>query len=141
MKWRCIVIAIMAVMQSCTAPLTTEMTAVNPHEWSKPCDVVIENDNTLSLNKIGIAVRYNNSFKADTLTLQVRVSTPDLCTFEEMVTLQLERPYTASAVATSEMRPYRKHSLLKQRGFYIFTLTPQYPIQGIEAVGITIEKE
>lgn len=141
MRWWGIVIALMAVMQSCTAPRTTEMTAVNPHEWSKPCDVLIENEDTLSLNRIGIAVRYNNSFKVDTLTLQVQVSTPDLCSFEETVTLQLERPYTASAVASSEMRPYRKHSLLKQRGFYIFTLTPKYPVQGIEAVGITIEKE
>ena len=128
-------------MYSCATTHTTEMVAVSPHEWSKPCDVIYENEDTLSLHRLGIAVRYNNAFKADTLSLHVHVLTPDLRSFEERITLQLRRPYTASAVATSEMRPYRKHSQLPQRGFYIFTLTPPYAVKGIEAVGITIEKE
>lgn len=133
--------AALLTLCSCISTQQTEMEAINSRGWSEPCDILIENGDTLSMRTIGVALRYNHDFKADTLALRIGVLTPDIKHFEERVTLQLSRPYTASAVAASETLPYRVHSVLAQKGTYIFTITPEYAVEGIEAVGITIENE
>lgn len=145
MQWlRSVVLAAVAVVAAvgCLAPQRVEMSAVNPREWREPESVLFENNDTLSLRRLSIALRYNHNFKQDTLSVQVNVSLPDARQFSECVTLRIDGNGRASSpFAMSESVAYREHSLLSQRGSYIFTISPLYAVRGIEAVGIEVETE
>ena len=77
MQWlRSVVLAAVAVVAAvgCLAPQRVEMSAVNPREWRESESVLFENNDTLSLRRLSIALRYNHNFKQDTLSVQVNVS-------------------------------------------------------------------
>lgn len=143
MAWRGAAIFVLALMLcvGCDSPAVVEMASVDCDEWSESCSLVVDNDDTLSLRRISIAVRYNRNFEGKTLPLHIAVAAPDACHTEELVTLAFEPPYSATSVATSINIPYRHSACLSQRGRYIFTITPQQPLSGFEAVGVSIESE
>lgn len=143
MIWRSVAIFVLVSIfcVGCDSPAVVEMASVDCDEWSESCSVVVENDDTLSLRRISIAVRYNSKFESKTLPLHIAVASPDASHSEESVTLAFEPPYSAASVATSISVPYRHSACLSQRGRYIFTITPQRPLSGFEAVGVCIESE
>lgn len=144
MQWcRNVQLSIIAViaMMGCVAPQSVEMEAVNPRAWREPSIILFENEDTLSLRRLSVALRYNHDFQHDTLAVRINVSLPDAGQFSERVVLRLRRNGTQAPVATSESVPYREHSLLAQKGNYIFTISPESPVRGIEAVGVVVERE
>lgn len=116
------------------------MQAVDTYGWTKPVSIVYSNDDTESLRDISVALRYNDKFKDDTLTVTLHTSLPDVHQCREQVLLHLKRDYHATAVTASEVIPYRADCLLEQRGDYIFTITPCRTVKGVEAVGIEIRE-
>lgn len=113
-----------------------DMLPVSPYNWADAVSIIYQNSDTVSERDIAIALRYNKSFRSDTLTVKIQTSLPDAHQFSESVLLHLKRDYTAAAVTASEVIPYRNSCVLSQSGYYIFTITPCRAVEGIEAVGI-----
>ena len=134
-----VLIAIVALlMVSCGKDAYVDMKAVDPDCWERSVSIFYENEDTESLHNLSVALRYNNDFEADTLSVVVHTSLPDAHQFREQFMLSLKRDYSSAAVTASELVPYRDSSLLSQIGCYIFTITPCRAVKGIEAVGIGI---
>lgn len=132
-----IVVAMVAiVMCSCLVPQNSLMVGVNMHSWSEAKSLNYENNDTLSLRNLNIALRYNDNFKQTSLPLKIAVTTPDARYFEEVVELKLQHPTTALAVTTTESVPYRTDVLLNQKGCYTFSFEPLAEVRGVEAIGI-----
>ena len=129
------------LLVACMAPQRSFVRDVDAKGWSSTVDIPFENEDTVSLRRLSVVVRYNSSFKADSLPVIVRVTAPDERYCEERVVLRFARPYTATAVSASESVPYREHSRLPMEGRYTFRIVPEAMTLGVEAVGIEIEKE
>ena len=135
-----IIVAVLAMaMCSCLAPQNTQMVGVDVRSWDSAESVVFDNNDTLLLRNINIALRYNDNFKQATLPLKVAITTPDARHFEEEIVLVLHHPRTALTVATTESLPYRADVLLSQKGLYTFSFEPQSAVRGMEAVGIELK--
>ena len=135
-----ILIAIVALlMVSCAEQTYVDMTAVDPDCWDCAVSIFYENEDVESLHDLSVALRYNNNFEADTLSVVVHTSLPDAHQFREQVTLRLARKYSSTSVTASELLPYRASALLNQKGCYIFTITPCRAVKGVESVGIGIK--
>ncbi len=135
-----IVVAMAAMaMCSCLARQSAYMTNVDMQSWSRSESLAYDNNDTLSLRNLNIAIRYNDNYKASSLPLKLAISTPDERCFVDTLTLQLSHPTTAVALSTTESIPYRTDVLLKQRGAYIFAFEPLTEIEGIEAIGIELK--
>ncbi len=116
------------------------MVATDPHCWIRGESIIYNNSDTVSLVNISVSLRYNNSFRSDTLSVTVQTSLPDARQCIEPVVLHLAREYSATAVVSSESVLYRSSCRLAQMGEYIFTITPRSAVKGIEAVGIQIDR-
>jgi hypothetical protein len=136
---RIVAVALAMAMFSCLAPQNTQMVGVDMRSWERAESITYDNNDTLSLRNINIALRYNDNFREATLPLKITITTPDNRQFEEQITLQPHRPHTALTVATTESLPYRADVLLSQKGYYTFSFEPQIAIQGIEAIGIELK--
>ena len=133
-------VAVLAMaMYGCLAPQNTQMVGVNMRSWESAESITYDNNDTLSLRNINIALRYNDNFREATLPLKVVVTTPDNRQFEEQIRLQLHHPRTALTVATTESLPYRADVLLSQKGCYTFSFEPLSRVQGVEAIGIELK--
>jgi hypothetical protein len=131
-----LVATIAALFTACLAPQNATMVGVDARSWSKRASIIVENNDTVTLRNLNIAIRYNEKMKEVALPLKVTVLTPDSCRFEEVIELPLHHPTTALAVATTESLPYRSQTLLNRRGNYIFSFEPLREISGLEAIGI-----
>jgi hypothetical protein len=138
--WRCIVVVVLAMaMYGCLAPQNTQMVGVDMQAWNSAESIIYDNNDTLSLRNINIALRYNDNFREATLPLKIVVTTPNSQHFEEIVKLPLHHPRTALTVATTESLPYRADVVLSQKGCYAFSFEPLSEVRGIEAIGIEIK--
>ena len=126
------------VLVGCLAPENVLMTRVDMRAWDRFESISYDNDDTLSLRTLNIALRYNSNYKPTTLSMMIIVATPDNRYFEEEVKLQLSHPHRALTVAMTESLPYRDSILLSQRGSYKFSFAPLSEVCGIEAVGIDL---
>ncbi len=132
-----LVIALVALaFTACLAPQNVTMVGVDVRSWSEGATLTVENNDTLSLRNLNIAVRYNNNFKATELPLKIAILAPDSSRYEEIISLPLRRPTTALAVATTESLPYRSKVQLSQRGSYHISFEPLSKICGVEAIGV-----
>lgn len=125
---------------ACKRGADINMQAVDPHSWHSPVSIFMQNGDTLSLRSISVAVRYNDNFISDTLTVDIQTSLPDARQCRERVLLNFEHKYKGTAVEVSEVVAYREQAQLSQSGFYIFTITPCRAVKGVEAVGIEIRR-
>ena len=132
---------VLLILSGCIAPQTTTMHDVNPREWSESVTIVVENDDTLALRRLSFVLRYNRSFRDEGIALDIDIIQPDAASFNEKVDLYPSRPYSPSSIAATETIAYRESSVLRQRGNYLFTITPLHPVRGVEAIGINIEKQ
>ena len=136
-----IVIAFVAIaFVGCIAPQNAIMVGVDLKSWNKMESVIYENEDTTSLRNLNIALRYNENFRQTTLPLKVAITTPDARYFEEVVTLQLDRPNMAIAVTATESIPYRTNVQLNQSGFYTISFEPLSEVRGVEAIGIEFQQ-
>lgn len=116
-----------------------DMRPVDPRGWHKPVSVVVENEDTVAMRSLSVAVRYNDSFASDTLSVDIQTSLPDARQCCERMLLKFEPKYDAAAVVSSQSIAYRDKVQFDQCGYYIFTITPCRNVKGIEAVGVEIK--
>lgn len=131
-----IAVAVAAIFTACLAPQNATMVGVDVRLWSNEASVKVENNDTLSLRNLNIAVRYNDNFKATELPLKIVIIAPDSSRYEEIIKLPLHHPTTALTVATTESLPYRSKVQLSQRGSYYISFEPLRQIRGVEAIGV-----
>ena len=138
-----VVVALLCVaaMLSCMAPQRSFMSNIRGGEWCAPVDIVYNNEDTVALRTISVVVRYNCDFKSNAMPVTLRLTAPDGRSAEESCTILLRRPHAVAAVATVESVPYRVHNRMSQSGYYIFTITPDSALRGVEAVGVEIVEE
>ena len=132
-------LAVMLV--ACVAPQRSFVRDVVGGTWSKAVEVTFDNEDTVSLRRLSVVVRYNSRFAAASLPVVMRVTAPDARYFDDSVMLYFTRPYTAASVSAAEVIPYREHSRLSLSGRYTFRITPTCAASGIEAVGVEIDNE
>lgn len=133
---RVIVAVVAFILCSCIAPQNSAMVDVDVRKWDRAKSLTYENSDTLSLRNLNIAIRYNKSFKESVLPLKLAIITPDKRVYEETISLQLQRPYSALPISTTESRPYRTNVTLNQKGAYVFAFKPMTDVKGVEAIGI-----
>lgn len=133
---RIAIVVLAMAMCSCLVPQNSLMVGVDMRSWESAESITYDNNDTLSLRNINIALRYNDNFREATLPLKIGITTPDARHFEEVVELRLSHPSTALTVATTESLPYRADVLLNQKGCYTFSFEPQTEVQGVEAIGV-----
>ena len=107
---------------SCLSPHQTVVTDTGGGTWSESAEIEIPNADTVTPRDLYIVVRYNDSFRGDTLRLTIRTISPDSLVFEE-----------ASV-------PYRRHVIFPDSGIYRMAFIPATPVRGVEAIGINQQK-
>ena len=116
---------------ACRTPHRSVAVDVDLAEWSTGAEIVVENDDTLTLRDIAFFLRYNDHFNDDTLTLRIEVRTPDSLRCEEWLQVSMPRPRKPAAL--------RRQALLVRSGDYRFTVAPVRPVEGVEAVGVYVK--
>ena len=106
--------------------------------WSEAEEFRYTNEDSLSKRDLSIVVRYSMSYVADSLPLRVLTISPDSMLLEEPFTLRI--PHLADMYPEEQSFVYRSNVVLRRNGDYIFRLTPEYPIEGISAVGIVVSE-
>ena len=98
------------------------------------------NADTTTLRDIALFLRCNDRFAEDTLTVRIRVRTPDSLQHEEPFVMVIPPAHTPAAISREADIPYRRRVLFDRTGDYHLTITPCRPVEGVEAVGIHIAK-
>lgn len=120
----------------CITPHQSAVSDVDPSEWSMPAEVVFPNTDTLSRREIQLFLRCNARFREDTLTVRIATLTPDSLRCVEWVPLRIPHTRTPAALTFEAAIPYRRAARLERTGDYRFFITPNRPVEGVEAVGI-----
>ena len=137
-----IVLSVVVVaLWGCRTTDPARMVGVDIERWSEAATLEYDNRDTLAVRALNIALRYNDTFKASELPLKIAITTPDSLHYEEVVTLELHRPSTALAVATTESLPYRRGVTLNRCGRYTFSVHPLVEVRGMAAIGIEFKTE
>lgn len=136
----CWLLAIGAVAAGCLHPTQAVMSDVDLYDWHEGAVVEVENGDTATLRDLSLVIRSNRSFRADTLRLKLLFETPDSMQYTETVDFPTSHPHRAAALRTVDEIPYRRQVVLDRMGTYRITLTPEIPVEGIEAAGINIVK-
>jgi hypothetical protein len=131
------IVALSALCVACNEPQhSIEMHDMDEAVWSNAEEFTYDNQDSLSKRDISIVVRYSMDYVADSVPRRVMTISPDA--------LVLEEPFTLHIPHLGDMRPaehtflYRRNVTLRSKGDYRFRLTPEYPVEGIAAVGIVI---
>ena len=108
------------LVTSCLSPHQTVVTDTGGGTWSESAEIEIPNADTVTPRDLYIVVRYNDSFRDDTLGLPPR-----------------RHP---AALAEEASVPYRRHVIFPDSGIYRMAFTPAMPVRGVEAIGINQQK-
>ncbi|MBR2326172.1 MAG: hypothetical protein IKA49_02290 [Alistipes sp.] len=122
----------------CIAPCNTKMTSVKSGSWEGATRVEFDNSDTILLRSIAVALRYNSSFSATELPLNIKVITPDGRHFEEPFVLHIGNVKRATTISQSVAIPYRQDVLFSMEGTYTFIFEPQSAVKGVEAIGVEL---
>ena len=128
------------LVTSCLSPHQTVVTDTGGGTWSESAEIEIPNADTVTPRDLYIVVRYNDSFRDDTLRLTIRTISPDSLVFEESYTLGLPPRRHPAALAEEASVTYRRHVIFPDRGIYRMALTPAMPVRGVEAIGLNQQK-
>lgn len=128
------------LVTSCLSPHQTVVTDTGGGTWSESAEIEIPNADTVTPRDLYIVVRYNDSFRDDTLRLTIRTISPDSLVFEESYTLGLPPRRHLAALAEEASVPYRRHVIFPDSGIYRMAFTPAMPVRGVEAIGINQQK-
>ena len=135
-------IAAVAAAGGCTQPFRSNAADTDPVSWKDPAGIVLANADTTSLRDLTLFLRCNDRFAEDTLTVRIRVRTPDSLQheeplrFEEFFRITSPRTNGPAAIAREIAVPYRRRVRFAREGDYRMTIAPTRPVRGIEAVGI-----
>lgn len=128
------------LVTSCLSPHQTVVPDTGGGTWSESAEIEIPNADTVTPRDLYIVVRYNDSFRDDTLRLTIRTISPDSLVFEESYTLGLPPRRHPAALAEEASVPYRRHVIFPDSGIYRMAFTPAMPVRGVEAIGINQQK-
>ena len=118
------------LVTSCLSPHQTVVTDTGGGTWSESAEIEIPNADTVTPRDLYIVVRYNDSFRDDTLRLTIRTISPDSLVFEESYTLGLPPRRHPAALAEEASVPYRRHVIFPDSGIYRMAFTPAMPVRG-----------
>lgn len=139
-----VAIAAAALSARCTPAPADEVAVVmadtDPMGWSAPVTAQFENRDTTALSDLSIVVRYGSRTDAESLPLTLTFTAPDSARFTESAVLPLSHPRKPASMAALEAIPYRRRVRLSQAGTYTVTIMPARRIRGIEAVGLSVQK-
>lgn len=134
-----LLLAVVSVAVACnTTPRTVEVIDHEGSVWSSAEEIYYTNQDSLLKRDIKIVVRYDRTYKADSIALRVLTVAPD--------SMVLEEPFVLRVPRLSDLRPeeqtfvYRSNVVLKHKGDYLFRLTPETAVEGIASVGLIIEE-
>ena len=134
-----LLLAVMAIAMACnTTPRTVEVIDHEGSVWSSAEEIYYTNQDSLLKRDIKIVVRYDRTYKADSIALRVLTVAPD--------SMVLEEPFVLRVPRLNDLRPeeqtfvYRSNVVLKHKGDYLFRLTPETAVEGIASVGLIIEE-
>ena len=114
--------------------------SVNSASWSDPAPLTLANADTTTLRDVNLFLRCNDRFAEDSLTVRIRVRTPDSLQHEEPFVMVIPPAHTPAAISREADIPYRRRVRFDRTGDYHLTITPCRPVEGVEAVGIHIVK-
>ena len=117
------------------------MEDVNPFGWLREQRLEFHNDDTVSLRDIAILLRCGADADEGELPMEIKFTAPDSSRFVERRTIPLVLRRGPVSTAETVAIPYRRSVRLTQRGVYSVSLKPLASVRGIEAAGITIEKQ
>lgn len=140
MRIRNYIASIVVLSGGCLSPHQAVVTNLPVGLWSESAAITLTNEDTVSLRDLYVILRYNDSFGSDTLRLMVRTTSPDSLCYEEYFTLRVPARQHAAALQSEALIPYRQRVVMAKGGDYRMTFTPTHPVQGVEAIGINIEK-
>ena len=124
----------------CVSPHGAVATDVNSASWRDSAPITLANADTTTLRDIALFLRCNDRFAEDTLTVRIRVRTPDSLQHEEPFVMVIPPAHTPAAISREADIPYRRRVRFDRTGDYHLTITPCRPVEGVEAVGIHIVK-
>ena len=134
-----LLLAVVAIAMACnTTPRTVEVIDHEGSVWSSAEEIYYTNQDSLLKRDIKIVVRYDRTYKADSIALRVLTVAPD--------SMVLEEPFVLRVTRLNDLRPeeqtfvYRSNVVLKHKGDYLFRLTPETAVEGIASVGLIIEE-
>ena len=121
------ILALTLVLVGCNRSETlTKLADIDPEGWngSKPCRIVVANEDTVRLSDISFIFRYDESYDNSLDSLTVRITTPDTLWYQERIATPLSRKQTTNTGFYEDSVPYRQNVRLSSRGEYIFELSP-----------------
>ena len=124
----------------CMSPHGAIATDVNSASWSDPAPLPLANADTTTLRDVNHFLRCTARFAEDSLTVRIRVRTPDSLQHEEPFVMVIPPAHTPAAISREADIPYRRRVRFDRTGDYHLTITPCRPVEGVEAVGIHIVK-
>lgn len=124
-----------------TRTVDSAMADVNPFGWNEPALVSFENSDTLSLRDLSLALRCGAPIGEPTLGLTLEFTAPDSTRFTEHCSFPLHLQRKPVSAAATVVIPYRRNVLLRKQGTYTVGIKPDHNLRGVEAVGITFEKQ
>ena len=124
----------------CMSPHGAVATDVNSASWSDPAPLTLANADTTTLRDVNLFLRCNDRFAEDSLTVRIRMRTPDSLQHEEPFVMVIPPAHTPAAISREADIPYRRRVRFDRTGDYHLTITPCRPVEGVEAVGIHIVK-
>ena len=134
-----LLLSFVAGMSGCVSHHTERVADVNPMGWypTDKLDVVFPNDDSLSVYDLYIVIRYDVTYAAESIPLDIEVLTPDSTGYSERfeaVFVPMEE-IAGNYVETDV--PSRVNTILGQKGNYIFTFSPsRSTVEGITAIGL-----
>lgn len=127
-------------LTGCSSPSFSAVKDVNPSLWDSSVLITAQCTDTVTLRDIGLFLRTNDRFTEDTLTLRIRLLTPDTLRHDELLRLTLPHANTPAAIMRETNVAYRRRVHFARSGNYRLTIAPCRPVKGIEAVGVYIVK-
>ena len=116
----------------CMSPHGAIATDVNSASWSDPAPLTLANADTTTLRDVNLFLRCNDRFAEDSLTVHIRVRTPDSLQHEEPFVMVIPPAHTPAAISREADIPYRRRVLFDRTGDYHLTITPCRPVEGID---------
>lgn len=139
-----VLVAIMAVMAvACSLKPEGAIVVDTPRGgWSLGEEVTLDYENldSLSLYRLGVALRVESGKVEGPVTLRVGCVSPSGAYFESPVTLQAEEVHSGGSFTEIES-PWVEGARFTEGGDYLFILTPEQELEGVWMAGVTIVKE
>lgn len=137
---RMAVCAAIALLTGCISAHQSFVVETSDREWAEPIEVIIPNEDTTSLRDVRIVLRHDNSFKRESLEVEIVAMRPDSVAYGESFVMHFADDRRSKSALHDVMCAYRGDVLFDMVGDYRISITPKQSQTGILAVGVDIVK-